>query len=175
MRAFRAPRAINSDHTSPNAGKNSIKSVHTMQDFTDSRMRTKRFTVAEANAMLPLVASIASDIRDIFTQVTGRRVDLHRLLRKGARNAGVQYDDEVAESRADLHEEYEKIWQYREELESLGVCLANPESGSIEFPATKAGQEIFLCWEPGQEQIQFYRNADSQRSNLRPLDVLENA
>lgn len=125
--------------------------------------------------MLPLVSSIVGDIREIFERVTTRRVDLHRLLRNGSRNAGTQYDDEMAESRADLQEEYEKIWQFREELESLGVQLAKPESGLIEIPSVIDDREVLLCWQYGEDRIKSYRDAASRKTELLPVDILEKA
>ncbi len=59
-----------------------------MKDNTEATKTLKRFTLEEANAMLPLVKSIVSDIREVFRTVIGRRTDLHRLLRKGARTLG---------------------------------------------------------------------------------------
>ena len=140
-----------------------------MKDNTEATKTLKRFTLDEANAMLPLVRSIVSDIREVFRTVTGRRTDLHRLLRKGARTAGQLYDDEVAESRADLQEEYDQIWRYREELESLGVFLRQPEEGWIEFPASMVGREAFFSWRLGEEQIQFWREADAPWSSRKAL------
>ncbi len=144
-----------------------------MKDNTEATKTLKRFTLDEANAMLPLVRSIVSDIRDVFRTVTGRRTDLHRLLRKGARTAGQVYDDEVAESRADLQEEYDQIWRFREELESLGVFLRQPEEGWIEFPASITGREAFFSWRLGEEQIQFWREADAPWSSRKALLTME--
>ena len=98
--------------------------------------------------MLPLVRSIAADICQVFRSVTGRRADLHRILRKGSLSSGQLYDDEIAESRADLQEEYDLIWKYREELESLGVILRQPEEGHIEFPTTLLGLSLIHISEP---------------------------
>lgn len=113
----------------------------------------KSFTVDEANAMLPLVRSIVSDVREVFQRVTMRRTDLHRLLRTaGTRSPSAGcYEDEMAESRADLQEEFELVWKYREELESLGVILRQPEDGYVEFPFEMDGRACFLCWEPEHE------------------------
>ncbi len=111
--------------------------------------------------MLPLVRSIVGDICEIFRDVTSRRTDLHRLIRKGTRRAGQIYDDEVAESRADLQEEYDQIWRYREELESLGVFLRQPEEGWIEFPARIHGHDAFYSWQLGEEVIAYWREAEA--------------
>ncbi len=140
-----------------------------MKDNSESTKTLKRFSLDEANAMLPLVRSIVSDIREVFRTVIGRRTDLHRLLRKGARTAGQLYDDEVAESRADLQEEYDQIWRFREELESLGVFLRQPEDGWIEFPASLVGREAYFSWRLGEAQIEFWREADAPWSSRKAL------
>ena len=140
-----------------------------MKDNSESTKTLKRFTLDEANAMLPLVRSIVTDIREVFRTVTGRRTDLHRLLRKGARSAGQLYEDEVAESRADLQEEYDQIWRFREELESLGVFLRQPEEGWIEFPASLVGRDAFFSWRLGEAQIEYWREADAPWSSRKAL------
>ncbi|RMF44033.1 MAG: DUF2203 family protein [Planctomycetota bacterium] len=134
---------------------------------------TKRFTLEEANAMLPLVRSIAEDIQSVFRDVTGRRTDLHRLLRRRSRSAGSAYEDEVAESRADLQAEYDRIWLYREELESLGVHLRQPEIGAIEFPTIICGQEAFYCWQIGEPRVASWRLADEPWSARKPVRTPE--
>lgn len=125
--------------------------------------------------MLPLVQSIASDIAEVFRCVTGRRSDLHRLIRSNTRSAGTLYDDEIAESRADLQAEYDQIWKYREELESLGVYLRHPEGGAIDFPTIMSDQEAYFCWQLGEKSIQYWREAKSPNSPKQLLPSLEKA
>lgn len=120
--------------------------------------------------MLPLVRSIVSDISEVFRNVTGRRADLHRLLRKGIRSTGEQYADEVAESRSDLQEEYDQIWRYREELESLGVILRQPEEGHIEFPTVVDQRDAFYLWKIGDKEVQSWRFADSRAATRLQLE-----
>ncbi len=144
-----------------------------MKENTDSTKTLKRFTLEEATAMLPLVNSIVMDIREIFRDVTGRRADLHRLLRKGSKSSGHFYSDEVAESRADLQQEYDQIWRFREELESLGVMLRQPEDGWVEFPTTIAGQDAFYSWRFGEHQILFWREASVPWTVRKPVAAME--
>lgn len=140
-----------------------------MNDVGASAQTMKHFSLGEAQAMLPLVKSIVTDIAEIFQRVTGRRADLHRLMRGNPRQAGSAYDDEVAESRADLQEEYDKIWLFREELESLGVILRQSETGEIEFPTLVGGNEAFYLWQLGDETITHWRLADSPASTRQAI------
>jgi hypothetical protein len=144
-----------------------------MKDNLRTTTTVKRYTVAEANAMLPLLRSIVSDICEVFRNVTGRRVDLHRLLRQRERGSGPQYDDEVAETRADLQEEYDKIWKYREELEALGVILRQPEQGAIEFPARIAARDAYLSWRLGEDEVLFWREEETPWTMRKPLSATE--
>jgi hypothetical protein len=124
--------------------------------------------------MLPLVRSIVSDICEVFHRVTSRRVELHRLLRKGNRGAGRIYDDEMAESRADLQAEYDQIWQYREELESLGIVLRQPEEGLIEFPTIIDSEAAFYSWRLGETSVAHYRLASDSSGIRWPIQPLRN-
>ncbi|MFO0940209.1 MAG: DUF2203 domain-containing protein [Pirellulales bacterium] len=144
-----------------------------MNDMT-ANATTKRFTLDEASAMLPLVRSIVSDICEVFRSVTSRRVELHRLLRKGHRGAGRIYDDEMAESRADLQAEYDRIWQFREELETLGILLRQPEEGLIEFPTQIDSQPAFYSWRLGEPTICHYRLASQPSGQRLPIQVTLN-
>jgi len=123
--------------------------------------------------MLPLVRSIASDICQVFRSVIGRRADLHRIVRKGSLSSGPLYDDELAESRADLQEEYDQIWKYREEIESLGVILRQPEEGHVEFPTMQLGREAFFSWHLGEESIRYWRSADAPSASRKPLPAAD--
>jgi hypothetical protein len=144
-----------------------------MKHATTSKPITKRFSIDEAQAMLPLVRSIVADICQGFRHVIGRRSDLHRLLRRGSLDSGRFYSDEIEESRADLQVEYDQIWHLREELESLGVVLRHPEEGCIEFPTLIGGREAFLMWRLGEDAITFYRDAEAPQATRIPLPQAE--
>jgi hypothetical protein len=143
-------------------------------DTTARNIATRRFTLEEATAMLPLVRSIVTDICGAVRDVNSRRVELHRLLRKGHRGAGRIYDDEMAESRADLQAEFDQIGRFREELESLGVLLRHPEEGRIEFPTEMGERDAFYSWQLGEPAIAHYRLASEPTSTRWPIGSHQN-
>lgn len=134
----------------------------------------RRFTLDEATAMLPLVRSIVSDICGVFRDVTSRRVELHRLLRKKNRGAGRVYDDEMAESRADLKAEYDQIYRFRSELEELGVILRQPEEGLVEFPTHLNCQDAFYSWQLDEPAISYFRLASEMPTTRWPIGAHQN-
>ena len=80
----------------------------------------------------------------------------------------------MAESRADLQAEYDQVWRYREELESLGVLLRSPTDGLIEFPTMVNGQDAFFSWQLGETTVDYYRLADDAASARWKLESNQN-
>jgi hypothetical protein len=77
----------------------------------------------------------------------------------------------MAESRADLQEEYGQIGKYCEELESLGVLVRKQEDCRLEFPTLIDGREAFFSWELGEPTIAYFRLASDANSVRKPLHL----
>ena len=39
------------------------------------------------------------------------------------------------------------------ELQAVDVVLRDPESGLIDFPSIRDGEEVYLCWRPGEDRV----------------------
>jgi hypothetical protein len=55
------------------------------------------------------------------------------------------------------------------ELQSMEVVLRDLDRGLVDFPSMRDGEEIFLCWEEGEEEIGFWHDLDSGYGGRRPL------
>jgi hypothetical protein len=55
------------------------------------------------------------------------------------------------------------------ELQAMEVVLRDLDRGLVDFPAIRDGQEVFLCWEEGEEEIGFWHDVDSGYGGRRPL------
>ena len=48
------------------------------------------------------------------------------------------------------------------EIAHLGVDVKDPDQGLIDFPATRRGREILLCWKLGEgERVSYWHDLDS--------------
>jgi hypothetical protein len=54
-------------------------------------------------------------------------------------------------------------------LADRGILLRDPDTGLIDFPAERDGEEVFLCWRLGEEDVGFYHGVHSGFSGRRPL------
>ena len=55
------------------------------------------------------------------------------------------------------------------ELQEMEVVLRDLDRGLVDFPAIRDGEEIFLCWEEGENEIGFWHELDAGYGGRRAL------
>jgi hypothetical protein len=131
---------------------------------------SRLFTVQEANAMLPLVRAITTDLAQLAQEVIDRRQRLDHLTAGRDISAGNPYDDELAQIEEELEKDTRRLQEYIEELRQLGVEPKGPE-GLVDFPAMIDNRPVFLCWRLGEPEVAHYHDIDAGFSGRRPLAV----
>jgi len=119
----------------------------------------RRFTVEEANAMLP-------SLRDtLHAMQRARQVVLasaERVRGSVAGNGGGKPAGEYADALGLLRRETER-------LSSEGILLRDVDSGLLDFPGERDGGPVFLCWRLGEDEVGHWHPVDSGFSDRRPL------
>jgi len=122
----------------------------------------KLFTVEQANAALPLVRAIATDLARLSREVIERRERLAMLLTaRGERGAKDMYGQELAQIEEELNKDTQQLQEYVEELRQIGVDPKNGPEGLIDFPSTVDGREVYLCWKLGEPEVLFWHDLDA--------------
>jgi hypothetical protein len=124
--------------------------------MTETKRTKKFFSVEEANKMLPLIRSILRDI------IKGHKHlgDVVEKLRQ--KPADEELKDAAVNARDDLQE-------LLDELHKLGVELKGIEEGIVDFPHLRDGQEVFLCWHVGEEQVGHWHEIKAGFEGRKPL------
>ena len=55
------------------------------------------------------------------------------------------------------------------ELQEMEVVLRDLDRGLIDFPSIRDGEEVFLCWEEGEDEIGYWHELDAGYGGRRPL------
>ena len=55
------------------------------------------------------------------------------------------------------------------ELQAMDVVLRDLERGLVDFPALREGREVYLCWEAGEDAIEFWHDTDTGYGGRQPL------
>jgi len=131
---------------------------------------TRIFTLAEANAMLPLVRVITRDLVRLSREVVERHQRVEHV--KAGRNitSGDPYDEELAQIEEELSKDRARLHEYVEELRQLGVEPKNGVEGVVDFPTMLEGELVYLCWKYGEAEIRHWHTLDGGFAGRRPLN-----
>ena len=127
------------------------------------------FTVAEANATLPLVRAIVSDLVALSRDVIERRQRLSLLLGGRQRDPADLYQEELTHIEHEVEKDGRRLQEFVQELHALGVVPTSGAEGLIDFPAVLDGRKVFLCWKLGEPQVAHWHETDAGYRGRQPL------
>jgi hypothetical protein len=55
------------------------------------------------------------------------------------------------------------------ELQEMEVVLRDLDRGLVDFPSIRDGEEVFLCWEEGEDEIGYWHELEAGYGGRRPL------
>jgi len=58
-----------------------------------------------------------------------------------------------------------------EELEQQGIVLRDADRGLIDFPALHTGREVLLCWQLGEDDLEWWHLPEDGFAGRRPLPL----
>jgi len=121
----------------------------------------KHYTVQEARRLLPKIRLWFEQLDRISGRL--RKLDrrLSKLLEQGRDLGG----DSVNEFVALLAQARCLI----QEFSSREIVVQDLERGLIDFPAILGGREVFLCWEKGEDDIEYWHDLDAGYAGRQPL------
>ena len=131
---------------------------------------TQIFTIEQARAMLPLLRLIVTDISLSHRELTERKSNLRRMLRRTEGKVRFQvYDAEITEIQEDLKNESAHLEDYVSELEQLGVILRSAHDGIVDFPTIVDGIAAYYTWQMEQQDIVDFHLADESTADRKPI------
>jgi len=127
---------------------------------------TLPYTVARANASLPLVRRIVADL-----------VSHYRHWEDAVRHVDLSAHDNTLDNTDALRWQREaqrlagEIDSCVRELAELGVEVRGIDVGLVDFPGTLDGREVFFCWMLGESAVTHWHETDSGFSSRQPLPL----
>ena len=115
----------------------------------------KYFTVEEANRLIPHVRAIVERLRTSRRRLLSHRTTAEAVAQKAGANGG------CGEASTYLFEHSKVFSRGLAQLEAMGVLLKDVERGLIDFPHWRDGREVYLCWEYGEERIDYWHDIDT--------------
>lgn len=139
----------------------------------DSEKQTRQFTLAEANASLPLVRAITGDIVELTQSMMDRRERLQYLKQGRDPKRSDIYQDELDDIEQILEADAIRLQSLVEELTELGVELKSLPEGLIDFPSSRDGRRIYLCWKYNEPEVAYWHELNAGFSGRQAISVNE--
>jgi hypothetical protein len=119
----------------------------------------KRFTVDEANAALGELVPLLEKLRDAQRAMAERQDE---VLSSSTGNGGGKVGAEFLEAS-------QAAGRAMAGIDELGVLVRDPETGLVDFPAERDGDEVFLCWRLGEDAVAWWHPTDTGFTGRQPL------
>lgn len=132
-------------------------------------MPPRVFTPDEANAALselrPLVEAMVEGKRAL-DDAQERRDDIAQRI---AGNGGGIPPAELGALEAAVEDAAKTLAGTIGEIQEMGVLVKDLDTGLVDFPGKRGGQDILLCWQLGEDEVAFWHGLEDGYAGRRPL------
>ena len=121
----------------------------------------RHYTVEQANAALEFVGERIERLRAARLQLEDE--EAREALGEAAPSNGGGAPGRV------VSEAFLALQRALGELQEMEIVLRDLERGLVDFPALRDGEEVYLCWEEGEDEIGYWHDQDSGYGGRQPL------
>ena len=126
-------------------------------------MAERIFTLAEAQGLVPRLRSILEEVREEWARIR----ELHPEIQKARDSApfdgfskfGVTYVESVSH-----------LTLLVQQIKEMGVLIKDVDKGLCDFPYMRQGRVVYLCWQLGEESIEYWHDIETGFGGREPLD-----
>jgi hypothetical protein len=129
---------------------------------------SRTFTPDEANNALEQVRPLAERMVAVRARLGELEEEQREVVRIVAGNgSGEGVGDARTPEFAKLARELQEIV---EELTLIGVQIKDADSGLLDFPGEREGEEVLLCWRVGEPAVEWYHGLEDGFAGRRRID-----
>jgi hypothetical protein len=121
----------------------------------------RHYTLDQANAALDWVGERLERLRAARVQLSDE--EARAALGEAAPSNGGGAPGRV------VSEAFLQLQRTLGELQEMEVVLRDLERGLVDFPSMRDGREVYLCWEAGETEIEFWHDIDAGYGGRKPL------
>jgi hypothetical protein len=126
-------------------------------------MEERVFTLAEAERLLPRLRLLLEDISATWSHIRDLNPEIQKARDSapfdGYSKSGAEYVESVSHLMALIHQ-----------IKDMGVLLKDADKGLCDFPYLRQGRVVYLCWQLGEERIEYWHDIETGYAGREPLD-----
>ena len=121
------------------------------------------FTLHEANTALETVRPLMDEIQSIRNNIIAHQPEAWPAIEKSAGNGGNP-------TLSKLVADFDRLDELLHRILNTGAQVKDLNTGLLDFPALRGGQEVYLCWKYGEDQIAFWHEMDAGFAGRQPIE-----
>lgn len=134
-------------------------------------MEKKYFTLEEANALLPVLRQNLTALQEIKQSFDSKMVELDQMNKKLLLgNPLLRAKDHIFKLECEIEFLQMEAQAAAKGFRRQGVLLKDIDSGLIDFPAMRQGEEVLWCWKLGEAEITHYHTPEDGYFERKTLE-----
>ncbi|HEY8346522.1 MAG TPA: DUF2203 domain-containing protein [Symbiobacteriaceae bacterium] len=130
-------------------------------------MARRHYTPAEVNRMIPELEAIVRYVRNLEAEIQEKEWQL-KLAKVDANRRGEPLT-EASFMKEEAEIDFLKIL-VRSQVDRIREMGGELKGGFlVDFPAIIDGQEVLLCWKPGEKSVRWYHGLYEGMMNRKPI------
>lgn len=134
-------------------------------------MPPRFFTVEQANELLDSVRPLAERLVEHRRVLRGLEEKRDRIATAVAGNGAAVDPQMVAGLDERVREELRGLARCVNGIHGLGAVVKDPDTGLVDFPALRQGEEVCLCWRLGEDEIVYWHGLEEGFAGRKPLPL----
>ena len=127
------------------------------------------FTPEEANATLPDLRPLVEDMVAAKRALDEAQERADEVNARISGNGGGLPPAQLAEVHDLVSRRATALAQALEQVQALGVIVKDLDSGLVDFPSVRDGEDVLLCWQLGEDEVGFWHTYEDGFAGRRPI------
>ena len=122
------------------------------------------FTLQEANEALNIIRPLMDEVQVIRQKILENQPEAWPAIEKSAGNGGNR-------ALSNLVQDFEKLDALVHQIQDMGAQIKDINTGLLDFSALKNGREVYLCWQHGEDDIQYWHEIEAGFAGRQPIQL----
>jgi hypothetical protein len=131
--------------------------------------RWVEFTLEEANAAVTELRPVVERMVEHGRRLAAAQRSQTQLVTRIAGNGGDLQPSDLRELAETIQREADAIAACAEEINAAGAQIKSLEEGLLDFPSSRDGEDVLLCWKLGEDEIRYWHGVDEGFAGRKPL------
>jgi hypothetical protein len=140
-----------------------------MADETTPEDEPRLFTVDEANALLDHVRQAMGLVQEDKREFDRLSAEILAMEQKGGSNGNTSPISEIEVLRGKALLVRARVEAKLSGLRTIGVEVKGIDQGLVDFPSLRDGRVVYLCWQVGEDRVEWWHELDGGFAGRRLL------